>query len=230
MIIGHGMLANAFALTYQDDPATWVFASGVSNSRCLDEAEFSRERSQLISTLGEAGANPTFVYFGTCSVADPTALNTPYVQHKLAMEKLVAAHPKHLIFRLPQIAANTANPYTLLNTLHRHLVTGEEFSVWRTAFRNIIDVEDVLAIATRYIANSTQRQFVVNIANPRSTSIDEVIAAMERAMGRKMRVRLIDRGAHYPVDVTDMLNSGFASDCVFDEKYLERVIFKYHAQ
>jgi hypothetical protein len=53
---------------------------------------------------------------------------------------------------------------------------------------------------------------------------------MERAMGRKMRVRLIDRGAHYPVDVTDMLSIGFASDCVFDEKYLDRVISKYYAQ
>ncbi|MDO8652459.1 MAG: NAD-dependent dehydratase [Undibacterium sp.] len=230
MIVGRGMLANAFTQIYLSDPDTWIYASGVSNSVCTDDAEFLRERSQLSAVLADTNADQTFVYFGTCSVADPSALNTPYVQHKLAMEKLVTAHPGHLIFRLPQIAGKTNNPHTLLNTLHRHAVTGEEFPVWRNAFRNIIDIDDVVTIVMRYVGSPLQRQLVLNVANPECSPIGEIVKAMEHAMGRKMRVQMIERGTHYPIDVTSMLNSGFARDCIFDENYLERVISKYHAQ
>jgi len=229
MIVGHGMLANAFAPAYRDDHAICIYASGVSNSRCLDEAEFLRERLQLSVALADAEPESTFVYFGTCSVADPTAADTPYVQHKLAMERLVMAHPGHLIFRLPQIAANTGNPHTLLNTLHRHLVTGEEFTMWRNAYRNIIDIEDVLAIAMRYVADPPQVKRCINIANPSCYPIGDIVAAMERAMGAKMNLRVVERGAHYHIDVAPMLSSGYALHCQFGAEYLDRVIAKYYA-
>jgi hypothetical protein len=144
MVNGSGLLARAFALEFAHNSFVCVHASGVSNSSCTDMSEFAREREQLSKALIGWQNADVFLYFGTCSVADPTAVGTPYVQHKLAMEQLVQMHPKHLILRLPQIAGITNNPHTLLNTLRRHLVTGLEFPIWRNAFRNIIDIEDAM--------------------------------------------------------------------------------------
>jgi nucleoside-diphosphate-sugar epimerase len=195
----------------------------------MDSGEFGREHSHLSMALVSWQNVDVFLYFGTCSVAEPDALNTPYVQHNLATERLLMAHPGHLILRLPQIAANTGNPHTLLNTLHRYLATGEEFSMWRNAYRNIIDIEDVLSITQRYVADPLQRRRCINIANPSSSPIGDIVAAKERAMGARMNLRSIERGAHYPIDVGPMLSSGYASHCQFDADYLDRVIFKYHA-
>jgi nucleoside-diphosphate-sugar epimerase len=230
MIVGNGMLANAFVPHYLDDPDTCIYASGVSNSRCFDNSDFLRERTKLLNTLAESGDFSTFVYFGTCSVNDPTAIDTAYVQHKIAMEKLVSAHPGYLIFRLPQIAAKTGNPNNLLNALNRHLTTGLEFTMWCNAYRNIIDIDDVLSIALRFLADHRQRKNWINIANPRCTPIGEVVAAMERAVGATMNIRCVDRGAHYPIDVSPMLSSGYAAHCQFDVDYIERVIAKYYAK
>jgi nucleoside-diphosphate-sugar epimerase len=229
MIIGGGLLATAFAPFFQFEKTICIYAAGVSNSRCADHSEFKRERAELVSALSIYHAADTFVYFGTCSVADPTAVATPYVQHKLAMEQLVMVHPGHLILRLPQIAANTGNPHTLLNTLHRHLATGEVFPMWRNAYRNIIDIEDVLGIALRFVADPRQRKRCINIANPSCAPISDIVAAMERAMGAKMNIRCIERGAHYPIDVSTMLSSGYAAHCQFGADYLDRVIARYHA-
>jgi nucleoside-diphosphate-sugar epimerase len=229
MIIGSGLLASTFAPHFRMTPSICIYAAGVSNSRCTELAEFERERVALLSALANFHSADAFVYFGTCSVADPTAVATPYVQHKLAMEQLVMGHPGHLILRLPQIAANTGNPHTLLNTLHRHLATGDEFPIWRNAYRNIIDIEDVLGVASRYVADARQRKRCINIANPSCAPIGVIVAAMERAMGAKMKLRWIERGAHYPIDVAPMLSSGYAAHCQFGADYLDRVIAKYHA-
>ena len=92
-----------------------------------------------------------FVYFGTCSVADPEVRHTAYVQHKLAMEQMVSAHSRNLILRLPQVAGKTPNPHTLLNFLYGRIARSESFNLWSKARRNIIDVADVTAIAEQLI-------------------------------------------------------------------------------
>lgn len=229
MIVGTGMLAHAFSGAYMGCDDVCVYASGVSNSRCADLAEFTRERLNLVKTLKHYENIDSFIYFSTCSVYDPTALHSPYVQHKLNMEQEVMSHHGHIIFRLPQIAANTGNPHTLLNTLHRHLITGEEFLMWRNAYRNIIDIEDVVSIALRYVADPLQRKRSINIANPTCSPIGDIVAAMERAVGAKMNLRVVERGARYPIDVAPMLSSGNAAHCQFGADYLDRIITKYHA-
>ena len=143
MIIGSGLLAHAFSSAFLQREDVCIYAAGVSNSSCTDAHEFARERQRLEDALRQAMHVDTFVYFGTCSVADPDSQNTPYVQHKLAMERLVQAHPQGLILRLPQVAGKTSNPHTLLNYLYARISRSEKFDLWSRAKRNIIDVAEV---------------------------------------------------------------------------------------
>jgi len=229
MIVGTGLLANAFSSIFQDISTVTIYAAGVSNSQCLDINEFKRERDLLISTIKKTSSNQKIVYFGTCSVSDPTSISSLYVQHKLAMEQLVQEHSGYLIFRLPQIAAKTNNPHTLLNAIARHLVNGEIFTIWKHAYRNIIDIDDVLKIVVNYINDPRKVNIKLNIANPICYPILDIIDCMEKITKRKLNTIIKERGAHYPIDVTEMIEDGHGGDTTFSVDYLERVLRKYYA-
>jgi nucleoside-diphosphate-sugar epimerase len=228
MIIGSGLLAQAFLARYQQRHDVCIYAAGVSNSSCSDEREFERERVRLVAALAEWPRIGAFAYFGTCSVGDAEVRHTPYVQHKLAMESLVAQHPAYLILRLPQVAGVTPNPHTLLNFLHARIARSEAFSVWRNAYRNILDVEDVAAITDRLIADPALRRITMNLANPTSYSMPEIVAAMERVAGKRAVYDVLERGHHYQIDVEPMLRVLSGEDIGLNNDYLDRILRKYY--
>lgn len=228
MLIGSGLLAQAFAPTFSNREDVCIYAAGVSNSSCTDKHEFERERKRLTDALRQAKHVDAFVYFGTCSVTDPEAQNTPYVQHKLAMEQLVSAHPRHLILRLPQVAGKTPNPHTLLNFLYARISRSESFQLWSKAKRNIIDVNDVAAISRQLIANKSLRNVTINIANPISYPMIDIVGAMEETVGKRAVYEVFERGSGYPIDIHAILPVLDAAGVKFDKDYLERVTGKYY--
>ena len=127
---------------FSDSKESCVYAAGVSNSNCSDQREFDRERDRLMIAMEQHRLVDLFLYFGTCS-ADGS-LDSPYVQHKIKMEKIVSEHPRYLILRLPQTAGKTENPHTLLNYIFTRIIRSERFQIWKNARRNIIDVDDVV--------------------------------------------------------------------------------------
>ncbi len=230
MIIGSGLIAHAFKATYAHSDTVCLYAAGVSNSACRDPHEFARERERLTAALGNMQAVDCFVYFGTCSVADPAAQDTDYVRHKLAMERLVSAHPRHLIFRLPQVAGLTPNPHTLLNYLYAHIARSEACQLWVEATRNIIDVADVAAIARLLIEDKTARNRIVNIANPVSYPMPDIVAAMARRVGKPAILDSVHRGSGYAIDTSAIQPLLDKAGVHFGDDYLDRVIGKYYAK
>ncbi|OGS93135.1 MAG: NAD-dependent dehydratase [Gallionellales bacterium RBG_16_56_9] len=228
MLIGSGLLAQAFAPAFSHREDVCIYAAGVSNSSCADAHEFARERQRLAEALQQARHVDAFVYFGTCSVADPEARNTPYVRHKLAMEQLVSAHPRHLILRLPQVAGKTPNPHTLLNFLYARISRSEAFQLWGKAKRNIIDVDDVAAIARQLIADNSARNITLNIANPASYPMTDIVSAMERVVGKRAIYDVVERGSEYPIDTGAILPALDKAAVKFGDDYLEQVIGKYY--
>lgn len=228
MIIGSGMLARAFAARFSQRDDVCIHASGVSNSGCADQQEFIREQELLAAALEHANQADVFVYFGTCSVGDPEARNSSYVRHKLAMEQLVAAHPRHLILRLPQVAGRTPNPHTLLNYLYARISRSEAFDLWSRAKRNIIDIDDVAAIAGRIIADQASRNVSINIANTTSYSMMDIVSSMERAVGKRAIYYNVERGCEYAIDTDAMLPALNDAGVEFGSDYLDRVVKKYY--
>lgn len=226
MLIGSGLLAQAFTKQFSQRDDVCIYAAGVSNSSCTDVQEFERERRLLSETMGKAKHAGAFVYFGTCSVADPDVQNTPYVQHKLEMEQLVAEHRHYLIFRLPQLAGKTPNPHTLLNFLYARISRSEAFNLWRKAKRNIIDIDDVVVIAGRLIDDAVQNT-TLNIANPINYSMTDIVGAMERAVGKRAIYYDVNRGSEYTIDVSAILPLVGSIGLQFGSDYLDKVIQKY---
>ena len=228
MIIGSGLLARAFAGAYSQQDDVCIYAAGVSNSGCADALEFAREQKRLSDALQEARDVDAFVYFGTCSVADPEARSTPYVQHKLAMEQWVRAHPQSLILRLPQVAGKTPNPHTLLNYLYARISRSEKFGLWSKAKRNIIDVGDVTAIAGQLIADRSMRNATLNIANAVNYPMAEIVGAMERVVGKRAVYEVVERGSEYLIDTGAMSLVLDKAGVKFGNDYLVKTINKYY--
>ena len=228
MIIGSGLLARAFSLAFLKRDDVCIYAAGVSNSNCTNVNEFARERQRIEAALRKARHVDAFVYFGTCSIADIDLQNTPYIQHKLAMEQIVREHPQNLILRLPQCAGKTPNPHTLLNFLYARIARSESFNLWCKAKRNIIDVADVVSIAQQVIANCSARNTTFNIANVVNYSIADIVSTMERVIGKRAIYDIVDRGAEYFIDINKILTALEKAGVKFGNDYLEKVIYRYY--
>ena len=230
MIIGSGLLAKSFAKIYDKSNKVCIYAAGVSNSSCIDEHEFYRERERLNQTLSAHPDVDVFVYFGTCSTADPEAATTPYVRHKLAMETLIKRHPKYLILRLPQVAGRTTNPHTLLNYLYARISRSESFTLWKNAHRNIIDVSDIVAIARTFIDFPDARLTTLNIANETNYTLPELVTGMERITGKRAIFNLVERGSGYIIDISAIQSAIEKAGVKFGPDYLDRVLEKYYGK
>lgn len=227
-IIGSGLVANAFKRKVISSSKLCIFASGVSNSLCSDPEEFQRERVLLIDTLRLQGKADYFLYFSTCSINEPASQHSPYIQHKVAMESLVSQHPNFLIARLPQVAGNTSNPHTLLNFLYRKISRNEKFMVWKNATRNIIDIDDVVAIVYDLITKNQLTSATVNVANPHSCSIMALVTLFEKIIGKSAFIEMTDEGVPYKIDVSQINSSITELGLLFDDEYVMRVLQKYY--
>ncbi len=224
MIIGNGMLARAFAAHYAHDPAVLVFASGVADSTAADPAAFAREH-ELFARAAGAHAG-TLLYFSTCAVAQVDG-DTPYLQHKRAMEARVLRHPGGLVLRLPQVVGPAGNPHTLANFLARHIRDGTRFRVWARAERNLVDVEDVARIAA-VLVDRAGPPGVLTIAGCEWLAMPALVALFERVLGRKALCDVEDRGAPLQVDAPEAAAAARTLGIDLGKGSTERVVRRYH--
>lgn len=228
MIIGSGLLAKAFTVRLPPKADWWIYAAGVSNSGCNDRDEFMREHARLSDAIRAGAHADAFVYFSTCSVMDPNARNSTYVRHKLDMERLTSGHPRFIVVSLPQIAGTTSNPHTLLNYLYARVSRSEKFVIWKNATRNIIDVDDVSSIVFQVLKDSRMRRLAINVANPISHPIAEIVAMMERTTGKAAITEEIDAGAAYAIDTSRIRPIAAKLGLSFDSAYVSRAMQKYY--
>lgn len=226
MIIGSGLIARAFAPLFAGSEENCIYAAGVSNSNCSDQREFDREQNRLMAAMEQYRLADLFLYFGTCSANGPHA--SPYVQHKIKMEKIVAEHPRYLILRLPQTAGKTENPHTLLNYVFARIIRSERFQIWENARRNIIDIDDVVQIAVGLALEEGVRRECVNVANFSDAPMGDVVALMAKVVGKTAIFDSVEKGDAYPIDTQRIHRIAQRCGVVFGSEYLERIIRKYY--
>jgi len=227
MIVGNGLLAKAFRSKFENVQAVTIFASGVSNSSEIREAEFRRERTLLQDTIDRNKGS--IVYFSTCSVSDADRQSTPYVKHKMAAERLIGTQTGGIVFRLPQVVGRTDNPYTLTNFLARKILRNEPFTIWDKAIRTLIDVDDVALIGTALIERGSIGK-TIDLCPPFSLTMLELVKIMELVLARPGRYKMVARGggSHSDASRTSQIAAELGID--FSHDYVERVLRKYYGE
>jgi hypothetical protein len=226
MIVGNGLIAKAFHENYANNDDVLIFASGVSNSSNTDPNEFLREKTLLESFLSE---QKKIIYFSTCSIEDPSVADSPYILHKLEMEKLIKSADDYLIFRLTQPAGKTDNPNTLLNYLCEHIKSKKIFNAYSKAVRNIIDIADVKKIASHIIETRLVENDIVNITSPIYLNMFEIIEILEKVLNKKANFKLEIKGNAWQVDSQIALDISKKLDINYGDNYVFRTIKKYYA-
>lgn len=225
MIVGNGLIANAFREYDTDDVI--FFASGVSNSLEKDEAQFLREENLIRRTINE-NPNKLFVYFSSCSIYDSSKNSSAYVNHKLNMEHLVAAeNSKYLIARISNAVGKGGNQNTLINYLINSIQKQDEIKVHIDATRNQIDVEDVVKIVLRLIGLNKINS-IVNVAYVSNYPVLEIIKTVEEFLGRNGNLTLEKTGQSYSIDIPDALDYFKENNLLDREKYLRQMLRKYY--
>jgi nucleoside-diphosphate-sugar epimerase len=115
-----------------------------------------------------------------------------------------------------------------LNYLFARIARSESFTLWRKASRNIIDVNDMAAIARQLVLDNSARNVTLNVASTTSYLVTDIVAALERLVGKNAVYTVIDRGSEYPIDVSATMPFLEPAGVMFGNDYLKNLIHRYY--
>jgi hypothetical protein len=132
MIVGSGSIAKV--LTDRDDLV--FFASGVSNSSCIDEKEYEREFN-LLKTIP---IDQHIVYFSNLGIYYK---KDRYTQHKIDVEEYIRNNYKTYTIVRIEVCEWVTTPNTILNVFKKQLSQGTEPVIQDTT-RYILSLKEFL--------------------------------------------------------------------------------------
>ena len=225
-VIGSGVISNRF-IDYSLQSKYLIYAGEVNDSSINDEELINFEENAVRVALSE-NLDTTFIYFSTCSIHDPEVSFTPYVQHKIRMEKLIQdSANKFLIFRLPQILGLSDTKSSLVGYLVDAVANNKPFELWNNAQKNIIDIDDVHEIVGEVLRRNECLNKVINIGSTCQTSVSQLVRHIEDFIGVSANFVLIDKGTNYSIDVSDIKPILKDLKIDFGDDYIKRSINKY---
>lgn len=228
------MIARAFRLRNSDESPALVFAKGVANSLCVDEAAYARERAALEAAIGLARRSEyTLVYFSAApvyghfrpAVGEQTPLRprTRYGRHKAACERQIqASGVDHLILRLPNVVGSGGNPHQLIPGLTRQILQGE-VTVFRKAGRDLLDVRDLVRLTCLLQGRTTG---IVNVASAICTPSLDIVHWLIEFLGVPTRICETDTGDRQQFD-TGLLRRLLGDEAAFPYTYPRDTLQEY---
>tara|TARA_B100000795_G_C22706742_1_gene401857 strand:- start:96 stop:788 length:693 start_codon:yes stop_codon:yes gene_type:complete len=224
IIVGNGMISRAFKDSSYDFSDCIIFASGVSNSKCIDPLEFDREFNTLEKTLKY---DKRIIYFSTSSIYDDSLIGSSYIKHKLNIESFITTKFKdYIIYRLPNVIGLTKNKNTLFNYFSDSILNERSVSLYKKSTRYILDIDDLVkyVFLTKNTSNS-----VINLNFNIPYKVTEIWQEVEKALNKKGISTLLNIGNDYKID-----NSLFIKEIgeneipeLNDRSYLQKTIQKY---
>lgn len=221
MIIGNGILANA--VRAYDKEEVVFFASGVSNSLEKNPSEFERETSLLQSVIDQY-PDKKLIYFSTCSIYDPTKTDSPYVIHKLNVEKIIAERcSDYIIFRVGNAVGRGGNPNTLINFLKNSIVSETQFTIHSNARRILVGIDDIASFVGNYMKDLNNE--IITLAYPYQYSLSEILIQLEDHLAKNAIYETIDEGSFYNIEFNRLTEDFFTG--ITPEEYLKKLYTSY---
>lgn len=224
MIIGNGLLANAFR-AFKNDRNNIIFASGVSNSKETNLDEYLRELNLLNKTIDQLKKHQCLVYFSTTSIYDKDMHNNLYIKHKLELEQMIQKRVNdYYIFRLPEVVGNGGNEKNIVNYIFNSIRNEQPFEIWVNACRRLIDIDDIVRIITQIIQEKESINKIINITTDYKTSIEEIQKILEKLMSKKAIVKKVKKGNCYNIIIDEMIETviRIPTSYLYNQKVIEK--------
>jgi nucleoside-diphosphate-sugar epimerase len=230
-IVGSGFLANHLKTNEElfKKLNIYAYAAGISNSQCTDNDLLEIDKKRVFNFKNEIDQKEMIVYFSTCSIDDPSRSKTPYVKNKLIIEDFIKKNfKKYLIIRFPELVGVSKNKTTLINFFFDRVKNNISFDLWANARRNLIGVDDALIILVKILKKRDYENTVMNIANPKSFLVTDIIEAIEELILKKAKYHLVEKGdANWKIDISKTFQSIKSCNIDFNNNYLKNILKKY---
>ena len=182
-VIGNGLIGRTFKRANTDVPIEplIIIASGVSDSRCNDNAEYTREFDLVLKTCVDASVPVT--YISTYSIHEQQTRSSKYIMNKLKCEKAVLdANKKNRILRLPNVVGAGGNQNNILHFLIDKIRSQSHFELFKGVHRNFIDVEDIPKFLAFALTNHPNVR-IYEMVHPKSYAAIEILKVLESYLG-----------------------------------------------
>lgn len=236
-IIGRGLTATALRPYQADFDDTVIFASGVSDSRTTDPAQFDREYRLLYEALQTCLKHSRrIVYFSSGGaiygpVETPRSEATPlfpgslYGRHKLLCEALIRESTvSYMIVRLPNLVGGRQNKQQLIASLVHQALQGKA-TLFAQATRDLLDVDDFARLLMQLLQTLNTSETVV-MASGQSIPVTDIFDAIQAALHTQADVTLVTKGDTQAFDI-QKLRRLLGHDLGFSAGYAQRVVQKY---
>ena len=220
MVIGNGQLAKIFINSSMNLNNVCIFASGVSNSSCIDEKQFEREKNLLIDTL-KSSSDKKIVYFSSCALSAPEYPKNDYYKHKTNMELLIKEYSNnYYIFRIPQLFGDLILHKTLINFIYKSIEHNHKFNIYDEAYRYVIEINDVQRLVESYLDNDGC--ITVDLSNPYRYKVLDIVYIFEKLLNKKAHYEVVQNEDKYTLDLTSLEDfiKEKRIDINFGEEYL----------
>jgi nucleoside-diphosphate-sugar epimerase len=199
MIIGRGLIANAFANSNIRHNDLVVFASGVSKSSENRPEEYEKEY-ELLSGIK---TDNKLIYFSSCSVK--SNMPNSYNNHKIKIEEYIKSNfNNYLILRLPNVVGITNNKNQLVNYFYEALINRVEVTINTDCIRHLIDAEDIPKIVEVFNAIGLNKH-TINVAFDNGVSLEKILEIIEDLAGLKYKkVIKYEGGMDYIVETAEI--------------------------
>ena len=168
----------------------FIYAAGVSNSNIKQKKIYNREINQFKKIIKKINPRKILIYISSLSVENKNLQKDKYVKNKLIIEKIIKNEvPKYIIIRLPQVVGKNHNKHTLVNFIYNTFKKGKNFYLWKNSKRNLIDIDDVVKILRAYLLNSPKINSTINIFNPKSISVRNIIKIFSEISLKKITIK-----------------------------------------
>ena len=184
MIVGTGLIANAFSKGNFDHTNFIIFASGVSNSREERIEEYEKELTLLTNTLND-NQDKKLIYFSSCNII--SADTSVYLQRKELIEDYIKRNVlNHLILRLPNVVGHSTNKFQLLNYFYFTLLEQKDLTVKVNYIRHLLDVDDLPKIMELLTTLQVEAS-ILNVAFDNGIKVKNIIEILEVAVGLRFK-------------------------------------------
>ena len=209
-----------------------IYAAGVSNSKSKDKKEFLKERKKIQTFLSNHNTEHLFIYISTTSVLDNYLKKDMYTRNKIIIENLIKKSLNNfLILRLSQIVGKSNNPHTLTNFIYRKILSEQRFKVWSNVKRNLIDIDDLIKIVKQIISAKLKPGNVINILNPNSIYVEEIVNIMGDIVKKNPKYILLEYKPKKKGNLKIQSSSKFNLNIkkyFKDKNYFKNILKKYY--
>lgn len=236
-IIGTGFIARSLRPLADDHDDVLVLAAGVSHPE-NSEPEYQRETATVQRAVEQClEQRRKLVFFSTAGIYggdgcrgvedEPASPPTRYGRHKLGLETLIReSGVGHLSLRLGYVLGREAPPHRLIPSLIRQIDSGR-VSIYRGAYRDLIDIDDMVAI-TRSLLAARVRDEVINVASGVCVPIDRIVDHLEDRLGARAERHYIERDSVHCLSAAKLRRlAPEAANLGFGPDYFRSVVDRY---